>query len=271
MIAGVPFVLQDKNYCGPASLAMVMAHAGHPVPVDALASQVYTPGKKGSLQADLVGAARRNGMMAVQVSGLSALLHEIHAGHPVLVFENLGLSWFPAWHYAVATGYDLAGPEIILHSGKDEARHFDLRKFERSWKDSDYWGLVVLPPGQLAVSADELAHSGAAAGLEQLGRTREAETAYRAILSRWPGSLGALIGMGNLAYGAGDYVSSAHYLAIATRAHPRSAVAWHNLATAQGAARWTRLARTSAAQAVILARPEDVAAYRDSLGQWLAP
>ena len=49
-IKGVPFVLQEKDSCGPASLAMVMAYAGKPIPVDTLASQVFTPGKKGTLQ-----------------------------------------------------------------------------------------------------------------------------------------------------------------------------------------------------------------------------
>jgi hypothetical protein len=267
-IAGVPFVLQDKNYCGPASLAMVMAFAGKAVPVDTLASQVYTPGKSGTLQVDLLGSARRNGLMAVEIHGLPALLHEIHAGHPVVTFENLGLSWYPKWHYAVAYGYDLAGPTITLHSGPDRGEKKSLRKFERAWIDSGSWGLVVLQPGQLAATVDDLAHVRAAAGLEQLGLAREAELAYASILGRWPTSLGALIGMGNLRYAAHAPHASAAYLKRAVAAHPDSAMAWHNLATAQGAAHQRRLARVSAARALALAGPE-TASYRASLREWL--
>lgn len=269
-VAGVPFVLQDKNYCGPASLAMVMAYAGKPVPVDQLAREVYTPDKKGALQSDLIGAARRNGLMAIEVSGMSALLHEIAAGHPVLTFENLGLSWYPKWHYAVVYGYDLDEPTITLHSGSHESYRRSMRKFERCWDDSGDWGLVVLQPGELAVSADDLAHTLAASGLEQLGEAREAERAYLSILSKWPDSLGALIGMGNLRDAAGDPRESARYLERAVSAHPDSPIAWHNLATAQGGAGQLLKARHSAERALTLVQGPELVRYRESLKEWLA-
>lgn len=48
-IAGVPFVQQTKNYCGPATLTMALMWAGKAVDLEAVASQVYTPGVSGSL------------------------------------------------------------------------------------------------------------------------------------------------------------------------------------------------------------------------------
>ena len=72
------------------------------------------------------------------------MLTEIAAGNPVIIFENLALSWLPQWHYALALGYDLQRQEIILHSGHDANFRWDLSKFERSWMLGDYWGLVVL-------------------------------------------------------------------------------------------------------------------------------
>ncbi|MGZ3713727.1 MAG: PA2778 family cysteine peptidase, partial [Bdellovibrionota bacterium] len=259
------FIKQTENYCGPATLTMAMKHAGHMVSVEELASQVYTPGKKGTLQLDMMSASRRQGMLAVPIQGLSNLLHELAAGHPVIILENLAFSWYPKWHYALAYGYDLSKPEIILHSGSDQAKHWSMRKFERSWMYADYWGLVVLPPSEMAISGDELSHAAAAAGLEQAGKLAEAELVYRNILKRWPGSLGALIGMGNLAYTRSAFKESVGYLKEATKLHPLSAPAWHNLAVAEGAAGKKKDARKSAAKALELANPDSLAAYQESL------
>ena len=238
-VAGVPFIKQEAGYCGPATLAMAMNWAGRRVTADEIAPLVYTPGAKGTFQTDMISASRREGLTAIPVNGIEALLTELAAGHPVIVFENLALTWLPQWHYAVVYGYDLDSQTVLMHSGPKEAKRWDLRKFERSWKLADYWGLVVLPPTELAASANELAHVQSASALESIGRKDEATDAYQAILKRWPRSLAALIGMGNWAYGANNFVDAVGYLQMAATAHPQSAAAWHNLALAEQQARMT--------------------------------
>lgn len=232
-IQNVPFVEQAAGHCGPATLSMVMNWNAHPVSVDELVPQVYTPGMKGSFQTDMISAARRQGMMAVQIQGLNSLLSEIAAGHPVIVFENLALTWAPRYHYAVVYGYDLHEQIAIMHSGPEKGKRWDLRKFERSWMLGDYWGLVVLPPGQLSRTGSELAQASAAAGLESLGKDQAAEKSYKAILQRWPESLPALIGMGNIAFKQKNFKNSVEYLQRAIKAHPDSSAAQNNLAVAQ--------------------------------------
>jgi tetratricopeptide (TPR) repeat protein len=264
-IPNVDFIEQSENYCGPATLAMAMKHAGQPRGVEELAAQVYTPGKKGTLQQDMMSASRRQGMLAVPIQGMQALLQEIAAGHPVIVLENLAFTWYPKWHYALVYGYDLDEPEVILHSGSSKAKHWSMRKFERNWIYGDFWGLVVLPPDQMAVSGDELGHAAAAAGLEQVGQLGPASQVYQNILKRWPHSLGALIGMGNLSYTKSDFKGAVGYLREATLNHPLSAPAWHNLAVAEGAAGMKKAARKSAAKALELATPDALAAYQESL------
>lgn len=266
-IPNVPYIKQTENYCGPATLTMAMRFHGRQVSVDEIASQVYTPGKKGTLQQDMLGSARRQGMLAVQIQGLPNLLKELNANHPVITFMNLGLSWYPIYHYALVTGYDLREPSLIVHSAGTENRDWSMRKFERNWDQS--WGLVVLPPSKLSVAADELEHSAAAAGLEAVGRLKEAELVYTNILKRWPESFGALIGIGNLTYGRGDYKASVAYLKRATHFHPLSSTAWHNRATAEGAAGEKAFAQKSAARAIELATPEQMASFRESLRNWL--
>src|SRR5438093_8665081 len=48
-LADVPFYPQQKYYCGPASLAMMLAWSRLPVSEADLVPAVYTPGREGSL------------------------------------------------------------------------------------------------------------------------------------------------------------------------------------------------------------------------------
>ena len=235
-IPDVPFIEQSSGHCGPAALAMAMGWAGHAVSAEELAARVMTPAMNGSLQEDLVSASRREGMMAVKITGMNALLAELDAGHPVIIFENLGLSWYQQWHYALVRGYDLPKEELIMHSGPNASERTDMRIFERSWKLSDYWALVILKPGETAFTGTELANLQAAAGLEQANKTEAAQVSYVAILKRWPESLGALVGLGNIAYTEKNFKQAVAYLRKAAKLYPDSPIVAHNLKVAESSA-----------------------------------
>lgn len=232
-IENVPFIAQHAGTCGPATLTMAMQWAGEQITQQELESKVYTQEMKGSLQTDLITASRRQGLMAVPIQGLPALIQEIDAGHPVIVFENLGLSWMPSWHYALVYGYDLPSREVIMNTGPKQHHHLGFEDFEKSWGLAGYWGLVVLPAGQLSATASEVAHVKAAAGLEQIGHKEHAAIAYQAIAKKWPQSLGARIGLANLAFAKKDCRSAVEILKATSQDHPDSAFVWHNLAVAQ--------------------------------------
>lgn len=268
-ILGVPFVNQNAGHCGPATLAMALQSAGRNISVNELVSQVYTPGMKGSLQNDMISAARRQGMIAIPIEGFEALLIELRANHPVIVFENLSLSWLPQWHYALVFGYDLSSQTILMHSGPEAFKNWDLRKFERSWSLGGYWGLVILPPDQLSASSGELAHISAASGLEQVGYLEAAKTAYQEILKRWPKSLVAQVGLGNIAYSQMDFVTAHKILQKAKMDHPTSAIAWHNAALAEGAVGNKAEAHRSAVEALKWVSADARPFYVDSLKEWL--
>ena len=234
-IADVPYIEQSVGQCGPATLTMALQWAGHPASIEQIAPEVMTPKKGGTLQEDMISASRREGMMAVRIDGMESLVREIAAGHPVIVFENLGLNWYQQWHYALIYGFDFRNQDLLQHSGHDKADHVDMSVFERSWKLSDYWGLVILPPGEIATAASEIENVKAAAGLEQAAHEDEAALSYHAILERWPKSLGALVGLGNIAYKKKDFKEAVSILKEAQRAHPDSEMVAHNLRVAEAA------------------------------------
>jgi tetratricopeptide (TPR) repeat protein len=229
-VAGVPFHPQTENDCGPAALAMVLGWSGSPSQPEDVAGQVITPGREGSLSHDLVAAARRADRLAVPIQGLEPLLGELAAGHPVLVLQNLGLDWYPQWHYAVAIGYDLDAGSITLRSGAEAGQVMPLTTFARTWQRAGQWALVVLPPHTLPATADPTSVLLAAAGLEQAGRYEAAGAAYAAALGRWPDSLAALIGLGNARYAAGQLAGAEAAFRTAVSFHPKDPAAWNNLA-----------------------------------------
>lgn len=263
-VAEVPFFPQERYQCGPAALAMVLAWSGLPVTQDDLVSEVYTPSRQGTLRSDVVAAARRYGRLAVEIGSLRALLQQIAAGSPVLVFQNLALSWYPQWHFAVAIGYDLEARAITLHSGLDERRVLSLDTFERTWKRGHYWALVVLPPGRLPVGVAEIPVLRAAAGLERVRRYNEAAEAYAAISSRWPQSVAAHLGLGNTLYALGDYAGAESAYLEAIRNDAEAAAVWNNLAYAL-AAQGRREEALSAVEKAVLFGSENRGLYEDSL------
>lgn len=229
-LEGVPFYPQEDYQCGPAALAMALSWSGRSIPPQALVSQVYTPSRQGSLQAALVGAARRHARVAYPLADMEALLTEVAAGHPVIVLQNLGLSWYPIWHYAVVIGYDRTEETVILHSGTNARESLSWRVFNNTWARSDYWGLVVLEPTQLPATAREKSYLEAVLGLEKARQWQAAVAGYKTALVHWPHSLPALMGLGNSLYAWGRLGQAETVLRKAGRLHPDSGMVFNNLA-----------------------------------------
>lgn len=232
-LEAVPFHAQTDFQCGPAALAMVLGAGGKPIEPEALRPQVYLPGRQGSLQVEMLAAARRNGFVALSLKpSLSDLLAEIAAGNPVVVLQNLALDWYPVWHYAVAIGYDLVANSITLRSGSERRNEMPFGAFERTWRASGYWAMLALPPGRIPASAAAADYLNAVTKLERAGSLESAQAAYEHALERWPANLTALIGLGNTAFRIGDLEAAERAFRRATQAHPLSAAAHNNLAQA---------------------------------------
>jgi hypothetical protein len=227
----VAFHGQDEYYCGPAALAMALNAAGVDVTPESLVGQVYIPGRKGSLQIEMLVAARRNGLVAYALEPrLTDVLREIAAGTPVISLENYGWKIWPKWHYAVLVGYDLDKGELIRRSGLTPRQVMPFEVFEYVWSTDGHWSMVAVPPDRVPVTATEARYGSAVIALEKTGNVKNARVAYDTMLKRWPGSLVGLMGRGNTAYALKDLATAEAAFREASERHPGSTSAFNNLA-----------------------------------------
>jgi hypothetical protein len=229
-ILSVPFYPQARYQCGPAALAMALTWSGLPTTPRDLIDVVYSPRRKGSLQLSLVAAARRAGRVAYTIHTAEALLAEVAAGNPVIVLQNLGLGIYPVWHYSIVYGYDLQQGQILMHSGTTAEKIESLRVFGNTWSRSDRWGLLVLPPGRLPVTADESGYLTAVAALERSGNWQACQIAYEAARALWPESATAAIGLANVLYAQGNLAGAEIQLRQAALRFPTNATIQNNFA-----------------------------------------
>ena len=232
LLAHVPFFPQDEYQCGPAALAMALVASGAAADAEALRAQVYVPARQGSLQPEMLAAARRHGRLAVELPPrLDAALAEVAGGLPVIVLQNLALPGFPLWHYAVLIGFDLERGQIVLHSGRSEAMTLPLEVFERTWARSGRWAMVAPAPGVLPRSVPTASLLAAAAALERVDAAAARQT-YVALTSRSPGLAEAWFGLGNASFAGGDYAAARAAFERSVALAPEHADAWNNLAHA---------------------------------------
>jgi tetratricopeptide (TPR) repeat protein len=226
----VPFFPQLEYQCGPAALATILAAAGAKVTAEELVPQVYVPERKGSLQVEMLAAARRHGMVSYQLAPrFEDLLREIAAGTPVVVLQNLGF-FSSGWHYAVAMGYDYVGGKLVLRSGIQERDVLPFVAHEVVWMRSGYWAMVAVPPDRIPATAEEKSWLTAIAALERAGDARGARIAYRTFLGRWPDNVNAAIGLANTHHTLGELREAEAVLREAARKDPESVVVLNNLA-----------------------------------------
>lgn len=232
-LSQTPFFPQTEYQCGPAALATVLQAHGVDVTPELLSSQLYIPERKGSLQIEMSVTARRYGMLPYPLKpALSAMLTEIAAGNPVLILQNAGFDWWPQWHYAVVIGYDIDENLLLLRSGTTERWETSFYTFMNTWNRAGNWALVILPAGDIPVTAEPATYLVTAYALEETGLNTNALNAYRAATKQWPDNSSAWLTLGNLAYNTGNYDEAVTALLQASTLAPDSVATWNNLAYA---------------------------------------
>lgn len=226
-----PFHPQEIHQCGPAALATVLGADGVTLTPEALAAEVYIPGREGSLQAELVAAVREHKRVAVRLAPhLESVLAPLREQRPVLVLQNLGFKRWPRWHYAVLVGWDAEANELILRSGSKVRERLSPARFLQTWDLAGRWAVIVADPLKTPPAAvkarDWIA---AVAPFESLGKIEIASAAYESAVQRWPSEPLAWQALANVRYARADLSGAEQALesAIALEASP---AALNNLA-----------------------------------------
>lgn len=229
-LSATPFYPQATYQCGPAALAMVLGASGVTVSPETLRPYIYLPGRKGSLQEEIVAVTRRHGRIPyVLRPDLDDLLAEVGAGTPVLVMQNLGIRMLPRWHYAVVIGYDTRSDSLLLRSGTDRRLRMNRHRFEATWARAQNWAMVAAPPGEPPTTAQSVDWLRAASAFEELGQPKLAEQAYKAATRRWPEQALTWQVLANAHYSLGDLAAAEVELRRSLQLTP-SAAAHNNLA-----------------------------------------
>ncbi|MCC5793442.1 MAG: PA2778 family cysteine peptidase [Chromatiales bacterium] len=208
----VPFFPQSAYQCGPAALATVLVHSGANSDPETLVDQVWIPGRRGSLQLELLAATRRAGRIPwVLPEDPAAIWQELGAGNPVLVLQDLGIGPFRRWHYAVVVDYDPDGDRVILRSGTRKAQRERLSLFQRSWSRGGNWGVVVHRPGELPASAEPAGYVRTLTGAGEVMPAAALAPAWAAAAERWPEDFLVLFGAANAALERGDLAPAEYW------------------------------------------------------------
>ena len=146
----VPFVKQEKNGCGAASIAMVMQywqrqeHSPQFPDVESIQRTLYSRQAHGIYASDLESYLRQHGFRTFAIHGRwDDLQHHLEKGRPLIVALN---SAGGDRHFVVVTGLD-PQQEILLTN--DPARRKLLkqhrRDFAKEWKLAGNWMLLAVP------------------------------------------------------------------------------------------------------------------------------
>jgi ABC-type bacteriocin/lantibiotic exporter with double-glycine peptidase domain len=150
----VPFVKQERDGCGAASIAMVMqywqAQLGQQPngASDAVEIQraLYQPKAHGIYASDIERYFQENGFRTFTIRGeWEDLKQHLDKGRPLII--ALKPASGGALHYVVVTGQ---GPEIVMVNDPAQRKLLqeDRSNFEREWSAAGRWTLLALPQTQ---------------------------------------------------------------------------------------------------------------------------
>jgi predicted double-glycine peptidase len=155
----VPFVKQEKDGCGAASIAMVMqywqAQQGRPANDASDASQIqrtlYSAKAHGIYASGMERYLQEKGFRTFTIRGeWEDLKQHLVKGRPLIVaLKPVALKPVSsgALHYVVVTGL---GPEMVMVNDPAQRKLLqqDQSSFEREWSAAGKWTLLALPQTQ---------------------------------------------------------------------------------------------------------------------------
>jgi ABC-type bacteriocin/lantibiotic exporter with double-glycine peptidase domain len=153
----VPFVKQEKDGCGAASIAMVMQYwqrqQGKAASSDSDAIQIqralYSPKAHGIYASEMERYFGEKGYRTFTIRGeWEDLQQHLDKGRPLIVALKPASGDGPL-HYVVVTGLDQTqGVVIVNDPAQRKLLKQDRDTFEREWSAAGKWTLLALPQTQ---------------------------------------------------------------------------------------------------------------------------
>jgi len=199
IVLDVPFVKQEKNYCGPAALESVFKYWGRQYGQNEIAKEIFAPELCATLNVDLERYAKDKGFWAKGYQGdFKTLKTRVLAGIPVIVIEKLHPFALNRYHYVVIIGFNEKRKSIIEHTGTKEYVVRSYRGFKRNWYAANSWMLEIMPAEQ--VKAELVAEDDVELGviLEKKGKFDVSLKHYYDALAENADSPIALFNVGNV-------------------------------------------------------------------------
>lgn len=150
----VPFVRQEKEACGAASIAMVMqywsAQQSRPADADSDAVRIqralYSRRAHGIYASDLEAYLKQHGYRTFAFPGeWNDLRQHLEKGRPLIVALKPGAAE-SSLHYVVVTGLDWGQGLVMINDPAQKKLLKEERPaFEKEWKAAGNWTLLALP------------------------------------------------------------------------------------------------------------------------------
>lgn len=152
----VPFVKQQKDGCGAASIAMVMQYwskqqglaPGPHADATTIQQELYSPKAHGIYASDVRRYLQSRGYRTFVLHGDWDVLQEnLSKGRPLIV--ALKPSSGAELHYLVVAGLDLQNRIVLVNDpAQRKLLKEDQSSFEREWNATGKWTLLAVPqPG----------------------------------------------------------------------------------------------------------------------------
>ena len=152
----VPFVKQEKDGCGAASIAMVMQYWQHQQrhpPADrsdaaAIQRALYSGNAHGIYASDMERYFKENGFRTFTIRGeWGDLKQQLEKGRPLIAaLQSVGADTL---HYVVVTGLD-GDQKVVMVNDPAQRKLLKLGRpsFERQWSATGKWTLLALPQSE---------------------------------------------------------------------------------------------------------------------------
>jgi len=230
-VAGVPFVRQEHNWCGPAALASVAGHYKLPLTQQQIAREVFLGSIGGTLTIDMQQFVQRQGLWCHSGQGTATEVRQwLDRGVPVVALLRLGVLQARRLHYVVLTGYHARREYFIAHTGYLPSRPLSFSDFERQFDNAGRWFLVACPPERVTWPLSAEGHNDLGLVFERVGKPAQARSAYEKAVAADPAKPVYHFRLGNVLTELGQRAEAEQAYRAAIRLRPAYADAHNNLA-----------------------------------------